>query len=258
MVAFVRSLSIRLDGCEVVLAPGDSIGRCPASRRDAIVGNRDRTHLMDGRSRSRASVRGMVGRLLALTVTVAAVFCVRDARALGPVDLEVGAKVGGGTNPLSGESPNPLGLGIGGRAGLAFAGIYGGVALMYYVGESQNVSSALGSGSISDHVLMYGFEGGYSLYFLDKLLTIRPQIGVGNFTISVSGSGSVSGIGFSGSNSANNLYLEPGVTALISIGQWFVGADANVLILPGITDPGGTSSSTDTAFTLHAQGGVKF
>jgi hypothetical protein len=196
--------------------------------------------------------------LLASTVTLAAALIVRDARALGPVDLEVGAKVGGGTNPLSSGSPNPLGLGIGGRAGLAFAGIYGGVALMYYVGESQNVSSALGSGSISDHVLMYGFEGGYSLYFLDKLLTIRPQIGIGNFTISVSGSGSVSGIGFSGSNSANNLYLEPGVTGLISIGQWFVGADANVLILPGITDPGSNSSSTDTAFTVHAQGGVKF
>jgi hypothetical protein len=137
-------------------------------------------------------------------------------------------------------------------------GFYGGAALTYYVGESQNVTIPSGSVSLSEHVLMYGLEGGYNITLLDKLLTIRPQIGIGNFTLSSSGSASAPGLSGSGSNSASNLYLEPGVTALISLGQWFLGADANVLVLPGVTDPSSNSSTTDAAFTIHGQGGVRF
>src|SRR5579862_4965574 len=65
----------------------------------------------------------------------------RDAHALGPVDLEVGAKVGVGTNPISDQNgtstPNPLGFGLGARGGVSFLGIYAGVQLMYYFGSSQ-------------------------------------------------------------------------------------------------------------------------
>ncbi len=64
----------------------------------------------------------------------------RDAHALGPVDLEVGAKVGYATSPVSGGGTNPLGFGVGGRAGLAFlGGIYVGGNIMYYLGGSENV-----------------------------------------------------------------------------------------------------------------------
>jgi len=46
----------------------------------------------------------------------------RDAHALGPGDIELGAKVGYATNPLSGSgASNPL-FGLGGRAGFAFKG----------------------------------------------------------------------------------------------------------------------------------------
>ena len=130
---------------------------------------------------------------------------------------------------------------------------------MYYFGESQNVTlPVVASISESVHVLMYGVEGGYNIVLPGNLLTIRPQIGVGNFTLSSSASASALGLGGSASNSASNLYLEPGVTALISLGMWFVGADANVLLLPGVTNPVTQSSDTDAAFTVHAQGGVKF
>ncbi len=133
---------------------------------------------------------------------------------------------------------------------------------MYYVGESENQSIGPVSVSLSDHTLMYGVEGGYNIVLLDKLLTIRPQIGVGNFTLSASSSMSSSVAvplpSSAGSASGSNLYLEPGVTGLIALGQWFVGADANVLVLPGIPDSSGNSSTTDAAFTLHAQGGIRF
>jgi hypothetical protein len=180
----------------------------------------------------------------------------RDAHALGPIDLEVGAKAGGGTNPFSGQTPstiNPLGFGLGGRAGVAFFGIYAGVDLMYYFGGSQTEPIGGVGGvsqqnvSVSEHTLMYGVDLGYN--FKISILTIRPQLGLGNFTLTSSGGGQ--------STSVNNLYLEPGVTGLVSLGTLFVGADANLLVLPGIPQPDG-GKGTNTAFTLHGQVGVRF
>jgi hypothetical protein len=174
----------------------------------------------------------------------------RDAHALGPVDLEAGAKVGYATSPVSGGGTNPLGFGVGGRAGLAFlGGIYLGGNIMYYLGGSTNVPApnggvvtSAGSVSVSTNTLMYGGELGYGIKILD-LLTIRPQVGLGNATFSVSGGGQ--------SASSSYYYLEPGVTGLIGLGLLYVGADANVLVLPSLP-------SSQAAFTLHAQIGVKF
>ena len=144
-----------------------------------------------------------------------------------------------GTNPSS--SPiNPLGFGLGGRGGASFFGFYGGVDLMYYFGGSQSV---LGQ-NVSLNTLMYGLDLGYN--FKVAILTIRPLLGIGNFTVS-------SNVG----GSASKLYLEPGLTGLVSFGTLFVGADANLLVLPGIHDSGG-NQTTETAFTLHGQVGVRF
>lgn len=170
----------------------------------------------------------------------------RDAHALGPVDLEVGAKVGGATNPSSvSGATNPLGFGLGGRAGLAFlGGIYLGGNIMYYFGGSQNesVSPTAPSTSVSFNTLMYGGELGYGIKILD-LLTIRPQVGIGNATFSASADGV--------STSTSNWYLEPGVTGLIGLGLLFVGADANALFFPGL-------NNSQAAFSIHGQIGVKF
>ena len=175
----------------------------------------------------------------------------RDAHALGPIDLEVGAKVGGATNPSSQSgAPNPLGFGLGGRAGIAFlGGIYLGGNLMYYFGGSANASSlcpsgaaaACGSDNVSFNTLMYGGEVGYGIKILD-LLTIRPQVGIGNATFTESAGGV--------STSTSNWYLEPGVTALVGLGLLYLGADANALFFPGL-------SNTQAAFTIHGQIGIK-
>jgi hypothetical protein len=89
---------------------------------------------------------------------------------------------------------------------------------------------------------MYGGELGYGFKILD-LLTIRPQVGIGNATFSESGGGQ--------SQSTSNWYLEPGVTGLIGLGLLYVGADVNALLFPGL-------ANTNAAFSLHAQIGVKF
>lgn len=169
--------------------------------------------------------------LVAAAATVGIVSVSSPAHALGPVDLEVGAKAGVGTNPASDGGPNPLGFGLGARAGLVVAShFYAGGSLMYYFGGSED--------GVSVHTLMYGGELGYGVTLLD-LLTIRPQIGLGNATFSGDGA------------STSNLYIEPGVTGLVTLGSLFVGADANLLDFPGLAD-------SNVAFTLHAQVGLKF
>jgi hypothetical protein len=192
--------------------------------------------------------------VLAATTVIATT---RDASALGPLDLEIGAKAGVGTAPSSWQSgaPNPLGFGLGGRAGVAIMGIYGGVNFVYYFGGSEgNVPIPIGGGtaSLSVHSMMYGVEAGYGFTLLD-MLTIRPQVGLGNFTMTTS-------FGSSLSRDDSNVYVEPGVTAFVTVPGlgWFVGADANLLVLPGIKDGTNGQSNTDTAFTLHGQIGYKF
>ena len=174
-----------------------------------------------------------------------------SAHALGPIDVEIGAKAGVATNPVkNSDGPNPLGFGIGARGGIDFLGFYGGVQLMYYFGGSDDVSFAGQSASIKDHTFMYGVEAGYGITLVD-ILTIRPQIGIGNatFSSSASGAGAANFNVDGGSNS--NLYLEPGVTVLVSLGGWFVGGDANLLAFPGL-------DGSKLAFSLHGQVGIKF
>jgi hypothetical protein len=157
-----------------------------------------------------------------------------DAHALGPVDLEIAAKAGGATNPRNQDPPNPLGFGIGGRAGVVFlGGGYVGGNVLYYGPEHASSST-----------LMYGGELGYGWKLLD-IVTIRPQIGLGNATFTSTAGGENT------SSSSSYFYLEPGVTGLVALGSLLVGADANALFLPGL-------NNSNAAFTLHAQVGIKF
>lgn len=181
-----------------------------------------------------------------------------SAHALGPVDVEIAARAGFATNPVSSSSsngvsfsaPNPLGFGLGARGGVSFMGIYGGINVMYYFGGSNNASVLGQSVSFSDHTFMYGLEAGYGFTLID-ILTIRPQIGVGNASFSSSANLQGAVNANVGGNNGSNLYLEPGVTGLVSLGGLFLGADANLLFFPGL-------DNSTTAFSFHGQIGFKF
>lgn len=188
---------------------------------------------------------------LLLAAGVAGLFLVfgREAHALGPLDLEVGAKVGAATNPSS-AVPNPLGFGLGGRAGLSLLGIYAGANVMYYFGGATDTAAPTGlPGTVheSKSSLLYGFEGGYGFKLLE-ILTIRPQLGIGNLVAYGSFSSSRGQIPQT-SSTDSELYLEPGVTALLGLGTLFVGADVNALVFP---------SDGVVSLSAHAQLGVKF
>jgi hypothetical protein len=178
--------------------------------------------------------------LSALLLALAIALSSKEARALGPVDIEAGAKVGAGTNPIGGPT-NPLGVGIGGRAGIGIFGLYGGVNVVDYLGGGDGLGGTF-------HALQFGGELGYSIKL--SILTLRPQIGLGNITFSDS----------TFSTSEGSFYLEPGLTALLTLGIIYLGADANALIITSAPNAGslGLTTSTNTAFTAHGQLGVVF
>jgi hypothetical protein len=175
----------------------------------------------------------------------------REASALGPLDVEVGAKIGGGTAPFSNQ-PNALGFGLGARAGVVvLGGWYGGASIVHYFGGTGTVGLGdVATSGAGESSTLFGIEGGYGVNLLG-LLTVRGQLGVGSFNL-----------GFTGIElpGVSNLYLEPGLTVLASFGLLFVGADVNLLVLPGIVDPLNPKgpSTWATTLTSHAQVGVKF
>jgi hypothetical protein len=169
----------------------------------------------------------------------------REARALGPIDLEAGVKAGVGTNPES-TGPNPYGVGLGARAGVGIFHLYLGATAIHYFGGSFDFPAPI-STKVDYSSTLFGVELGYTISAI-PLVDIRPQIGLGSASFSASSNGT--------SSSTSKFYLEPGLTVIVPLGLLFVGADANALIVPGVDTPAGTSKSY-TSFTLHGQLGIR-
>lgn len=167
-----------------------------------------------------------------------------DAHALGPVDIEAGLRVGVGTTPDA-DAVNPFGVGVGGRAGVSVFNVYGGLSAIHYFGSSKDILNQ----KVQTASTLLGLELGYSIKLI-RVLTLRPQLGIGNVTFS-SSVGNVDG------DSKSKLYLEPGVTGLFSLGLLYVGADLNVLLIPGV-ERALQDSKTYTSFTAHGQIGIQF
>jgi hypothetical protein len=120
---------------------------------------------------------------------------------------------------------------------------------MYYFGEGTDLTTGLGN--VHEHVssTLVGLEGGYNIGI--SMLTIRPQLGLGYYSAGATVT-FPQGIGAtaSGSSNSSSIYLEPGVTGLISLGMWFVGADVGVLWVPAVDDE-------QAAVVVHGQVGIK-
>ncbi len=216
----------------------------------------------------------------AWAVVTGVLCCCLDVRASGPVNVEVAAKVGAGTNPIGGGLPNPLGIGTGGRAGVAFQGIYAGVSAMYYFGQRgpiDIVNTDIIRGTISPHSFLYGLELGYGLR-IAGIVELRAQVGVGDDLLGAGGTVTAASpydnvIAFPQAiRSTHYVYWEPGFTVLVYLGEFYVGADVSALLLPSgpvVTAPGGgpyavttlpfsTAQALDGAATVHAQVGYRF
>ena len=183
-----------------------------------------------------------------------AIFVASNARAV-PMRVELGEKVGAS----SANDPVDLGIGIGERVGVTFANFYAGLTLTYYVGGSgpsitvpnTNFGSST-TFSFSEHSLMYGVEAGYGITLAERV-TVRAQLGIGNLigTTTTSSLYMIPGIAPNAPNSRSNVFLEPGITALLLLGRLFLGADLNVLAMPGMENAHGGLSA-------HGQVGLVF
>jgi hypothetical protein len=189
----------------------------------------------------------------------------RAAYAQGGLGLEVAAKGGLGTNPVGGAYPDPLHFGVGGRAGVTLGGFYAGGSVLYYFGGSQADTVDGRAGQLSAHSFAYGGEAGYGFQLWG--LTVRPQLGIGDDKITVTGTGAAAativGGSVSGTDTKGYLYLEPAVVAFVPIGSWFVGADVGGLLLPSgpyrsIPCDKASCSSFGAALTTHIQVGFTF
>jgi hypothetical protein len=178
-----------------------------------------------------------------------------DARASGPVGVEVAFTPGGALYPWKGNSP--LGLGLGGRAGVLLDQLlYVGVSVMDYLGTTGADPSGF---LVTKRSQLYGGLLGYAFAEGDAW-SVRLQLGVGEATVNEHGSSPASefiaqtpaGI------TVHSLYLEPGIGLIVKPwGPLLVGADVTVLVLGGIPyvmDP----PSTTVALVLQAQLGVAF
>jgi hypothetical protein len=195
-------------------------------------------------------------------IVACALLTAESARASGGpmIELEAGLKGGVGTrlNDFGGGAGNPkggpLGAGIGARAGMRLAQLYAGLSALYYFGTSQDSAPT----TLSAHSFVYGIEAGWGLYFLDESLVVRPQLGLGCQT--TSSSAETPGVA-TVQSTKNYLYLEPGAAALLLLGTYYLGVDANAYLLPYVPRTGAEgihTSSFATAFTLHGQVGVKW
>jgi len=116
-------------------------------------------------------------------LTVAIVAFPGKADALGPVDVEIGARAGVTPGPLG-----RLGVGIGGRGGVSILGrLYAGIDVIDYLGATATCGGcSWPSGAMPVEqwrsALLYGFEGGYN--FKISRVTIRPQLGLGDLRLS--------------------------------------------------------------------------
>src|ERR1700678_710719 len=106
---------------------------------------------------------------LAITVVVGfgALLVAPDANALGPVEVEIAAKGGGGFPPLGGAGDG-LGGALGGRAGglCSSLGLYGGLSFLEYGGGGSSITSAPVSS--------------VPMRLLDRI-TLRAQLGLGDY-----------------------------------------------------------------------------
>lgn len=179
-----------------------------------------------------------------------------EARAVGPVDVEIAGEVGTGTNPIGGTMNPQLGS-VGARVGVVYRHVYVGADLLEEFGgfvDYGNVAFGqphlLGRAPIVKSQA-FGARLGYGFAIEQDDLVVRPQLGIGDYIMTSYLSGTPVGDTspeFGPPTSA--LYLEPGVCVLGLIGHVIHGADANVLIE--------SQAGTEPALTAHLQAGVRF
>ena len=143
-----------------------------------------------------------------------------------------------GSSVSGGDSANYYGVGFGARGGYNLGKIFLGARFVYYLGE--------------DPVNLWelGIEGGYDVALSDSV-TLRPELGLGiaSVTVSIALPG-ILGVG-TASASSSEFYLAPGASLLFDVTpSVFLGVDVRLQVI--------LASSTVLGLPLLATGGMRF
>jgi hypothetical protein len=198
----------------------------------------------------------------------------REAAALGPVDVEIAVRGGYGVIP-SAPFYDPFFLCLGGRAGASFFHAYAGASAMYYGGKYTSPSNgfnAVGIGGV--HTLLYGAEFGYGFVVLGGadpsydpyktpwlappkqrwIITVRPQVGIGYRVTYFTGDLGPTPDPWN----AHSLYVEPAVVGEARWGALVLGAEASLIVSPGMRPYLPYTHEDRVAWTFHLLAGVAF
>ncbi|MDB4933870.1 MAG: hypothetical protein JWP87_842 [Labilithrix sp.] len=210
-----------------------------------------------------------------------------------PQEWEIAGKASYAAPPVRGGT-SPFGAGFGGRLGFTVADVYIGASVVDYLGETD--VDAWSHGVLYGGEVGYGFRfkafggaflvlrpqvgvGGLTVFHTTPNTTsgsstsgsVRTRANVDVITTATGGTSSNSGgssSGSSGSSSGSaaaatttttvsNLYVQPGVTLLLKSEVTFVGVNASMLVIPGVTY-GGNDPTTWTSYGLEGQLGLRF
>lgn len=176
----------------------------------------------------------------------------------GDLDVELGALATYVSPPIRG-GVNPFGAGFGGRVGLVYSGLYVGVSVLDFLGGSDV--------ELSYRALLYGLELGYGARlpaFAGTLLTLRPQLGVGDAAVYYTDPHlaadvvtSASSGGSSDTLTVNSIYVEPALSLILASGAHFVALRGSSLIIPGI-QYGGADATTWLCYGARLEAGFVF
>jgi hypothetical protein len=177
--------------------------------------------------------------------------------------VELGGQASYLTGPIRGGT-SPFGAGFGARVGADIAGFYVGIGALYYLGGSDV--------TLSDRALLYGFDLGYGFRlhpFTGATFTLRPLVGLGDAAVShtdpslakvdvVTTASGRSSSSTSDTITVNNVYLRPGITAMLSSSTIYVAITGNVLVVPGISYGGSSEPTTWFSYGLQGELGFRF
>jgi len=181
---------------------------------------------------------------------------------LGALHPEITGRMMTGTVvPATAPAPGPLaGLGVGGRAGVSYLGLYGGISLMDFLSAGSCIDSPSGSCG-SEHAATYGAEIGYGRT-LFRMLTIRGLLGLGDYELTnhttepPCNSSPCYPISPQSQGARANFYLAPAALVEVALGPVLAGLDATLFYMPSAAAPG-APAATFTTFMGGVQLGVR-
>lgn len=189
-----------------------------------------------------------------LIIALLSGFAVNTAKAAEEGSWSLGILAGYGfgsefKTTLDTEAPSIWNFGLGARLGYTFeSGLYLGATGIYHFGEST--TGSLTGVSVKDEAsvkpLYFGGEVGLTM-LRGELISLRPYVGLGYSVFKTELTSSSLNI----DDTDSFFTVNPGVLAMISLGNLYVGADFRYYI---VTDtPGGFDAN---AFGLYASFGV--